>query len=972
MLKRKIFKNSVIVKIGFAMIFILLFQAFCLIALLVSSGLVETMENFAYQSFTKTLQNRAVSLEKEMAFNWANITSFSEKLVDDYNKILDVTDTINEEEINVFLDDSLPVLLNLVHSNHTSGSFVIFDYKTNIGRIKPCIFLYNQNPSDKFTDNNIQLLKGPSQIALKYNLPFANTWCYGIPLLDEHIDILKKPIDAYNNSDTNDALGYWYISTSYLFDRNSTLTYSLPLVDKNGNTFGVIGTAISLDYLYEFLPNNDFYHGSYGYTLGKKDNNGNIVPFFSQGTAQDSILKVNKPLNLQLINEKNNCYQLNSVIDDVAVSFRELNLYSSSTAFDNDDIFLIGLFSKNEITYFSRTLENTLFLIILFSLITAVFSAYYIGRKIALPIVKLNKKVTSYLPGDIVELNRTGIREIDELASSIESFGKHSYDKEIKNDQILKMINSEVGSFEYQIDSKLVSVSSSLVKMLELKTINNYQVEMSVFLEELELLKKFPEEDFENIYLVSLFPEKWYRITTHTINNSVLGIILNVTNEVLERKALNYERDYDMLTGINNRLSFYRKSYSVLAKYNLDIAAVVMFDLDNLKYVNDSFGHELGDIYIKTAARFMQKAFSETGIVGRISGDEFLAFVYKNKTKNDILDNIQLLYDEFDKNPITLPDSTSFKVRISSGLAWYKDDSYDFKELVRYADFAMYQVKHTLKGELRVFNKDIYIQESFMLNGREELNRILDNQFVNFVFQPIIDVKTCKIYSYEALMRPQSDILDTPLKLLQIATAQTQLWKIEKITFFKVLSLYKKYQDLFGDCKLFINSVPNEVLKESEYNELEMIYGDVLENVVVEIIENERLNSDILKTKIDRFYSWGAKIALDDYGTGYNGDLNLLKINPSIVKIDKSLIEHIEYDLSRQAILAKTLSFCKERGIKVLAEGVETFEQMKYLVEVGVDYLQGYYISRPRKLPDFDPATISRQIKDILLEQNIE
>jgi len=302
---------------------------------------------------------------------------------------------------------------------------------------------------------------------------------------------------------------------------------------------------------------------------------------------------------------------------------------------------------------------------------------------------------------------------------------------------------------------------------------------------------------------------------------------------------------------------------------------------------------------------------------------------------------------------------------MSGGIAWYGNDSLELGELIRFADFAMYQGKHSIKGMIREFNKEDFEKESFLLSGREELNRVLDNQLIDYAFQPIIEMKTGSIYGFEALLRPQSELLNTPMKLIEIAKEQSLLWKIEKITFFKLLAHYKQYREMFKDCKLFINSVPNELLTEDEYAQLEKWYPEILNFVVLEISENEKLNDDMIKSKRALLKSWGGLIALDDYGSEYNDEISLLTLKPHIIKIDKAIVANIETDANHQLIVNNLFEYAKTKGILVLAEGVETYSQMEYLVNLGIDLFQGFYIARPQFQPQFDNAKIKKELQEI-------
>ncbi|MEG2958091.1 MAG: diguanylate cyclase, partial [Christensenellaceae bacterium] len=176
------------------------------------------------------------------------------------------------------------------------------------------------------------------------------------------------------------------------------------------------------------------------------------------------------------------------------------------------------------------------------------------------------------------------------------------------------------------------------------------------------------------------------------------------------------------------------------------------------------YGHDVGDQYIILAAQMLTRNMQKNAVVGRMSGDEFYVFLYDFESKNTVRELLKKTYASFENNMLVLPDGELFKLRMSGGIAWYGDETILHDELMRYADFAMYEGKNSVKGTVHEFDKEAYDNESFMLSGREELNKVLENKLADFVFQPIISTKTGEIYGYESLMRPRSKVLTSPLK----------------------------------------------------------------------------------------------------------------------------------------------------------------------------------------------------------------
>jgi EAL domain-containing protein (putative c-di-GMP-specific phosphodiesterase class I) len=243
---------------------------------------------------------------------------------------------------------------------------------------------------------------------------------------------------------------------------------------------------------------------------------------------------------------------------------------------------------------------------------------------------------------------------------------------------------------------------------------------------------------------------------------------------------------------------------------------------------------------------------------------------------------------------------------------------------------------------------------------------LLDEELIEYAYQPIVDARNGTIFAYEALMRSQLESLRSPLHIIKLATADFRLYEIERITFFKALEGFIRNKEKFKDAKLFVNSIPNQALSNEDCEEFEQLYGEHLDRLVIELLENERSNGEFISKKRKSIEKWNAKLAIDDFGSGYNNEAALLAITPDFVKIDMGIVRGIDNDLNRQQISKNLISYAKQRGIKVVAEGVETSEELEKLIELGVDYLQGYHFSKP----EFIPPEINDDLINEILEIN--
>lgn len=264
--------------------------------------------------------------------------------------------------------------------------------------------------------------------------------------------------------------------------------------------------------------------------------------------------------------------------------------------------------------------------------------------------------------------------------------------------------------------------------------------------------------------------------------------------------------------------------------------------------------------------------------------------------------------------------------------------------------------------------RSIYRKKDVEVEKFGKFNKLVGNNSFIYNFQPIINAKNGDIFAYEALMRSSSEIGLFPKDILKYAEMSQQLYSIEFYTFFNSLRFYHEHKEQFGERKLFINSIPSITLSQKDLNMLTRLYGDITKYTVVEILEDDDDTDESCCAFEQIRELFGCQIAIDDYGSGYSNESKLINNNPNYIKIDITLISSIDSDMKKQLLVSNIIKFASKYDIKVLAEGVETKEELKKLLELGVDLIQGFYLARPSAeiLQD-----IPTEIKDYIIEQNI-
>ncbi len=289
------------------------------------------------------------------------------------------------------------------------------------------------------------------------------------------------------------------------------------------------------------------------------------------------------------------------------------------------------------------------------------------------------------------------------------------------------------------------------------------------------------------------------------------------------------------------------------------------------------------------------------------------------------------------------------------------------------AEYTLYEAVSLGVGSICLYSMEKYESQKSEYAGIRKFLHLIDNNLFAYHFQPIVDVRTGDVVAYEALMRTDKSIGMRPVEVLGYAAQLKRLYDVEKLTMRNTLEAVYSHQDALLTRKLFINSIPAHMLTDADWRELEAQYGELLEKLVIELTEQSEPSPEMLEEIHRRLDRNHMQLAIDDYGTGYSNTSNLVKYKPNVVKIDRALIEDIHTKPKMQRLVAGLIEFMHENGYLALAEGVETFEEMRTMMKLGSDLLQGFYVSRPKPVMIYEIASkIKKEIVNINLEFSSE
>lgn len=989
-------RHTILIKILIPLLLAMLVQAGLIYSVILFGGTMSQLKSNAYDILSEKVISRKNDLENEMIQRWSNVHGPMQTILDRTETLLTENGTgpasldVNGDITNTLLRELSTPLLNMLRTNSVTGAFLIFDGSGTTDK-KAGLYVRDADPSSNPGDNSdLLVVRGPSSVTKYLRIPMDTLWqpSFTLNRTDDSLpsDYYYKPfLAARSHAELAAAdLGYWsrpfYLNgRQNENDSTQVITYSLPLLYK-GAPIGVLGVEISIEYLQKWMPADELQADNRGsYLLAV-----NTMQPAESGTYSVDVAAESGSLLKQLPQSDTvtfsksrayaSAYTIASPESDTAMDgyTAALKLYNTHTPFESDRWELTGLVSQRDLLAASMKMQRIILLSLLVSLLLGIASIFLAAKIITKPVAVLAQKLRESDPNQVIQLRHLGITEIDELTDAVELLSRKVADSASRLSKILELAGVNVGAFENEHAKGTVYLTDHFFDVLAIPYPEEdaRSVPTSVFAKLFYSIRDHLEEaDPHNgtyVYrIVAGSSARWIRLKVVEGAERDLGVIIDITAEMTEKRKIEHDRDYDLLTNIYNRRAFHSAMQSLFRSPSLlKTGALLMVDLDNLKYINDTYGHDYGDEYIRCAADALFAGAGPRAVVARMSGDEFFVFLYGGDSKDEIRNVVRSLHRRLLDTVVFLPGQESVHVRASGGLAWYPDDSDSYEELIRYADFAMYKVKRTHKGQIQEFDQASYDKERYLLQCKETLNTIIEHSLLHYQFQPIVDAKTGEVFAYEALMRPDSGPINTPAQLLALARSQSMLPQIERLTWFQALACFTKLEFSKSNCRLFINSIASQILSEPDIREIERLYGPLLERLVVELTEEEKPDSDVMQQKLRLVARWNAQLALDDFGMGYNGEATLVDTPLQYVKLDMTIIRHIDTDPNRLKLLQNLVSFSRDRGIRVIAEGVETKEEMRVLIENGVDYLQGFYLGRPA----FESAVLPDSLKETIRE----
>lgn len=966
-----------------SMLWILFIEIALLVGILYLCRINTSLEQNAVDILQIQTENRQNYLQGQMldaqdlSSLAGKINAVTQAMLDDGEISLDTLDSGSDAASSLLLSIGDSLISSMRHRPVT-GIFVVLNTHDLDTREKgeplPCLYLRDLDPNSSPSQRNsdLMLVRAPAQVVQSLYIATDTSWTPSINYGANGSSGFLYPVfqAAYHGNGELDAAdyGHWTSSPYTLSgDDHSAIAYTIPLILDDGTVYGVLGVEILESYLQALLPGTELQNDSSGtYLLGVASNSAigkdDLTVSVVSASPAANAPQQSYDQTLLLKPSKRGGYQSDSPLGLCHAAVAPLTLYNRNAPFSNEQMLLIGSVPVSALYAFSGYVVRLLIIAVLVVLTAGPFSSLVLARKLSRPISRLSDEVAHARESrsSIPMLSATGIIELDRFSSAFTQLGREVLDTSTKFLRIMDMASVELGGYELRSAPDSIYVTDNFFDLLGMPGVDADDLTVQSFR---ELLQRFerscphsPAPDGAMLYHIRLpsGKERYLRIETTHEDGTQVGLAEDVTANTLEKLRIEHERDYDTLTDLYNRRAFRR----ICAEFfcspeKLGHAALLMFDLDNLKQINDTFGHDWGDEYIRLTGECFAKNAPARTVCARISGDEFNALFYGYNDQDTLRADICALKAALEQSVVQLPSGRELRVSVSGGVAWYPESSTNLITLRKYADFAMYQVKHSRKGELLEFDPEVYRTDLQERRCHEEFRRLINEELVTYHFQPIIDAKDGSVFAYEALMRVDLPTLHSPADVLRLAREENCLHEVERITFFRASSAYQTLENagkVVPSALLFVNSIASQYLTPDELSEYSARYASILPRIVIEITEEEVLDPKALRIKQTIRGSSGA-FALDDYGSGYSNERSLLELSPNYIKIDLSIIRDIDTDANKRQIVSNTVSYAHQRGMKVVAEGLETADEVRTVLSLGVDLLQGFFLAMPQVEP---------------------
>jgi diguanylate cyclase (GGDEF)-like protein/PAS domain S-box-containing protein len=472
-----------------------------------------------------------------------------------------------------------------------------------------------------------------------------------------------------------------------------------------------------------------------------------------------------------------------------------------------------------------------------------------------------------------------------------------------------------------------------------------------------DLLSSLTERTSDQRVVVELSSMGMYRPTSLGMGEFLgsYGVVRDISARKQAEATIAFQAYHDLLTGLPNRALFKDRlgQAMVQAKRHGQTMATLFLDMDHFKVVNDTLGHLVGDGLLQALAQRLRGSLREGDTLSRIGGDEFMLLLPHIRTRDNAAYIAQKIIASL-KQPFSI-EGHELYASMSIGIAIFPDDGDNIETLIKHADIAMYHAKDHGRNDYKFFTQDLHKSYTGRLAIENEMRHALENKEFEVFYQPQVAVESQRIRGMEALIRwnhPTRGMV-SPNDFIPVAEASGLITPISEWVINAACRQAKLWRDSGMPAVTMAVNLSARQIEHPQFVDkfLQCLHKHMPDGqgIEIEITETTLMRDmDGAISKLRKLADMGVEISIDDFGTGYSSLSYLKKLPINTIKIDRSFIHDLTGHMNNgSTIVAGIAAMAKGLNLKVVAEGVETQEQLDYLQTLGCDTYQGFFYSRP-------------------------
>lgn len=641
-----------------------------------------------------------------------------------------------------------------------------------------------------------------------------------------------------------------------------------------------------------------------------------------------------------------------------------------------------------------QVLHFRLLAVFLLIMIAALVAAYWLAKRFSdwmiLPLVALKETSLAIATHDDYTRRADKVSD-DEVGQVIESFNQMLSRIELEDTKLreseerFRSISASLKAGVFQLDPEgncvFANESLAVIMGLSIDEILQNNWLQAVHNDDIDIMQQKWEEMISHQCAMPLSCRIRGPRTTwinghiepmRSVDNHLIGFIGTV-NDITDVKNAQIQLEqmafYDTLTGIANRRLFRQRLENVID--NIDdneSVALVLIDIDQFKHTNDSMGHDAGDSLLKVIAERLQKAIRSSDTVARLGSDEFAVILPGVSALSSVSTIVQNILNAL-KKPVVLQE-VEVRTSACAGIALAPSDAGDAETLIKNADLALHEAKATGRSAFQFFTEEMNSQLINHLELIEDLREAVEQEQFTLVYQPQINLKTHELIGFEALLRWHHHKRGhvSPVEFIPVAEETGQILPLGR---WVIASACLQLSNMLRNGQVGNNTVMTVNLSARQFQDSGLVEyiqtqlsqlnlrPDQFELELTESVLMENLDDVI--DKLNALRDLGVLISIDDFGTGYSSLGYLKKLPVHIVKVDRSFVRDIPNNRDDMEITAAVIAMAHSLTYEVVAEGVETVEQLRFLEQCGCDYGQGYLFGKPLTQAELDAYCDDRQ-----------